>query len=107
MRKIQIPRAARSKDSVSRCITHLFVALLLLTPVAFSSAGPIKLQGRPNILIILADDLGPGDITRTQVIRKNDKDVGSALQLDRPSTRKGHRRQQQQRNEQVSDATAH
>jgi arylsulfatase A-like enzyme len=47
---------------VNRSLTLCFAALFLPLTV-FSSTEPAKLQSKPNIIIILADDLGSGDLS--------------------------------------------
>jgi arylsulfatase A-like enzyme len=62
MSKIHPPRPARNKHKVNRSLTLCFAALLLAL-TAHSSAEPEKLRSKPNIIIILADDLGSGDLS--------------------------------------------
>lgn len=62
MRKIHPPRPARNKHKVNRSLNLCFAALLLAL-TAHSSAEPEKLRSKPNIIIILADDLGAGDLS--------------------------------------------
>ena len=46
-----------------RCyIKDFFLTLLVMPLVALSAAESSKPQTQPNIIIILADDLGPGDL---------------------------------------------
>lgn len=46
-----------------RSLTSSLVTLLLIPPVALPAAAVSRQQAKPNIIIILADDLGPGDIS--------------------------------------------